>query len=226
MLKNTVRLSYYGISAFVSPIFLETESELFFAENITIPRKILGEFHWKFMNLFELANPFPTPLLQRLAGSAEVSGVNFTIVCCFQMHRSSRPLQPAGPVFHSCRCLKLHAGSKKKYSLYLCASALWRFVNYWIEFSVEGLTYFHCFYRINGTLCFARFLKPRLASAVMHIHPESFKWWNLDTFTSHPTSAIFLSCRPLINTISLINCKCSTAVIELIYLISKQFFIM
>lgn len=226
MLRNTVKLSYCGISAFVSPIFLESESELYFTEYITIPRKILGGFHWKFMNLFELASPFPTPLLQSLAGSAEVSGVNFTIVCCLRTQRSSTPLQLAGLVFHFCRCLKLHGGSKKKYSIYLCAPVLWHFMNYWIEFSVEDLTYFHFFYSINDISYFTLFLKPRLASVVMHIHPESFKWWNLNTFTSHPTSAIFLSCRPLINTISFIKCKCSTAVIELIYLISKQFFIM
>lgn len=210
----------------MSPIFLETESELYCAEYFTIPRKILGGIHWKFMNLFELANPFPTRLLQSLAGSAEVSGVNFTIVCCFQTQRSPSPLQLAGLVFHFCRCLKLHAGSKKKYSAYLCAPALWHFRSCWIEFSVEDLIYFHSFYRINDISYFTLFLKPRLASVVMHIHPESFKLWNLDTFTSHPTSAIFLYCRPLINTISLINCKCSTAVIELIYLISKQYFIM
>lgn len=184
-----------------------------FAESIAIFRKILGGFHWKFMNLFESANPFPASLLQSLAGSAEVSGVNFTIVCCFHTQRSSTPLQLAGLAFHFCRYLKLHAGSEKEYSVYLCAPALWHFMNYWIEFRVEDLTYFHFFYRINDISYFTLLLKPRLASVVMHIHPESFKWWNLDTFTSYPSSAIFLSCRPLINTISLINCKCSTAVI-------------
>lgn len=72
---------------------------------------------------------------------------------------------------------------------------------------------FPLFYSINDSLYFALFPTPRLASAAIHIHPESFKCWNLDKFTSHPTSAIFLSCTQLINTISLINYKCSTAVI-------------
>lgn len=44
VLKSAVRVNYYGISAFVSPILLETESERYFAEYATISRKILGEF--------------------------------------------------------------------------------------------------------------------------------------------------------------------------------------
>lgn len=44
VLKNAASVNYYGISAFVSPILLETESELYFAEYTTIPRNILGGF--------------------------------------------------------------------------------------------------------------------------------------------------------------------------------------
>lgn len=143
VLESAARVNYYGISAFVSPILLETASELYFTEYTTIPRKILGRFQWKTVNLFELANLLHTLLLQRLAGSAQVSGVNFTIVCCFQIHRSSRPLQLTGLMFYFCRCLKLHVGSGKKYSIYLCAPALWHFMSYWG--CVAGFIYFHFF---------------------------------------------------------------------------------
>lgn len=138
------------------------------------------------MNLFELANLFHTLLLQQLAGPAQVLGVNFTIVLSFQMHRSSRPLQLTGLRFYFCRCLKLHAGAKNKYSVYLCH--LHFDISWATEIRLCGRFYiFPLFYNINDTCTLPCFLPP----AVMHIHPESFECWNLDTCTSHPTSAIF-----------------------------------
>lgn len=139
-------------------------------------------------------------LLKRLAGWEQVFRVNFTIH--WKQYTVCTGLQLADLSFYFCRCLKLHEGSKKKYSSYLCAPALWHFMSFWNR-AVQQVLALSTFYSINDSLSFALFPTPRLAAAARHIHSDSFKCWELDTSTSHPTSAIFLSWRQSINTISL-----------------------